>query len=152
MKDAIMLLFSLCSILLASSCNLLSIQNFYTTHSSLNQFGISTRMPNTTKSFKESNKVFAQRIDEEMGQSLNVEIIEKFIPKIQNYINYLMNQNNLSDKEKELARLAIIDIVRAKKMLRPNTVDPKELAQLRRSIEKIQQEVDSFFDGYSISH
>jgi len=106
----------------------------------LNSFGLSTIIPERDKSFSVSDQEFLDRISEEMGSNLTIEKIMDFLRKIQANINFLMNKNNITKADKEIIMLAIIDVTKAKKELRPDETNPESLARLRRIIRELDEQ------------
>ena len=117
----------------------------------LNNFGISDIVP--TKS--DDNQVFDQRINEEMAhgnlilsgrhtQSFTLQDILDFIPRIEKYFQHLLDTHNKNPEALRLVRLAIIDVQKAKKMLRSNKVTPEEEHKLRLMFDPIKVKINAY--------
>jgi hypothetical protein len=119
----------------------------------LNEFGISDIIP----SHSDDNKTFDQRISEEIanGQkikfkgrrtdSFTIDDILKFIPNIQNYFEFYLNHPDSKDPQAlELIKLAIIDVEKAKKMLRAKNVTPEQEHQLRFIFDPIKTKINGY--------
>jgi len=128
------------------------------TPAKLNNFGISDIFP--TKS--DDNKTFDLRIAEEMlgGQQLNihgrhvtnlkVQNILDFIPKIDAYFENLLNTQNHNTHDLKIAQLAIIDVQKAKKMLRPQDVSADDEYDLRVALGAITTKINGYFHDDNI--
>ena len=122
------------------------------TFSTLNSFGISDIFP--TKS--DDNTIFDQRISEEMlagkqlmihGRhvtNLSLQDILNFIPKLDAYFENLLNTQNHNPQDLQLAQLAIIDIQKAKKMLRPQDVSADDEHDLRIALRAITTKINGY--------
>jgi len=118
----------------------------------LNSFGISDIFP--TKS--DDNATFQRRIQEEMmdGQNLNIhgrhstnltlQKILDFIPKLEAYFQNILNTQNHDPKAIKIAQLAIRDIQKAKKMLRPQDVSADDEQDLRVALQKIETKINAY--------
>jgi len=120
----------------------------------LNEFGISDIIP----SHSDDNDTFDLRISEEMAHniplefhharrtdSFTIEDILKFIPNIQNYFEfYLDHPDNRDPQALELIKLAIIDVEKAKKMLRAKNVTPQQEHQLRFIFDPIKTKINGY--------
>ncbi len=132
------------SVLLFSGCNNLFAE--------LNQFGISDIVP----THADDNNTFDQRIGEEMTdgnltlkarrtESFTVQDILKFIQKINNdFENFLNNPDNQDPDALEDIKLAIIDVEKAKKMLRSQDVTPYQEHLLRAALGSINTKVNAY--------
>jgi hypothetical protein len=118
----------------------------------LNQFGISDIIPTVN----DDNATFDQRIQEEMidtnleisgrhTESLTLQNILDFIPKIDAcFQNFLNNPDNQNPNDLELIKLAIIDVEKAKKMLKPQDVTPEDEHDLRILFNPIKTKVNAY--------
>ena len=125
---------------------------FQTTFTTLNNFGISDIFP--TKS--DDNATFDQRIAEEMldGQQLNIhgrhvtnlkiQNILDFIPRLEAYFQSLLNTQNHDAQNFKLAQLALVDIAKAKKMLRPQDVSADNEHDLRLALQAITTKINAY--------
>lgn len=132
------------SVLLIFGCNNISAE--------LNEFGISDIIP----THADDNATFDQRISEELAnnnlmfqgrhtESFTIQTILDFIPKIDAYFqNYLNNADNQNPNDLELIKLAIIDVEKAKKMLKPQDVTPSQEHQLRYIFDPITTEINKY--------
>lgn len=135
---------------------LLTICSIVTTNhiaAKLNNFGISNLVP----SHDDDNDVFDLRIEEEMlnGKKLNIhgrhvtnlqlQDILQFIPKISIYFEHLLDTHNKNTDALNLARLAIIDVKKAKKMLRPQDVSGEDENDMRAQLWKIESRINAYF-------
>jgi len=119
----------------------------------LNSFGVSDIFP--TKS--DDNDTFDLRIAEEMlgGQQLNIkgrhvtnlklQDILNFIPRIDAYFENLLNTQNHNPHDFKIAQLAIIDVQKAKKMLRPQDVSADDEHDLRLALGAITTKINGYF-------
>jgi hypothetical protein len=119
----------------------------------LNNFGISDIFP--TKS--DDNNTFDQRIQEEMlgGKQLNIhgrhvtnlklQDILNFIQKIDAYFEHLLNTQNHNPHDFKIAQLALIDVQKAKKMLRPQDVSADDEYDLRVALGAITTKINGYF-------
>jgi predicted glycosyl hydrolase (DUF1957 family) len=119
--------------------------NFYNVYAKLNSFGISDIIP-FNKSFTDDNLVFLERISEEMGckQDITIEIISDFLKKVEIYFNNILDNQNNNPLAIKIAKLAIIDIEKAKKMLKPENVDADSLSQLRNNIRRLDKKINLY--------
>ncbi len=118
----------------------------------LNEFGISNIIP----SHSDDNLIFDQRINEEMtnnnlildgrrSDNITLQNILDFIPNIKNYFEYFLNHpDNQDPNSLELIKLAIIDVEKAKKMLRPQNVTPQGEHQLRYLFNPIKVKINAY--------
>ena len=130
----------------------LLLANSFPTFPTLNNFGISDIFP--TKS--DDNAIFDQRIEEEMlhGQQLNIhgrhvtnltlQDILDFIPKLDAYFENMLNTQDHNPHNLQIAQLAIIDIQKAKKMLRPQDVSADDEHDLRLALGAIMTKIDAY--------
>jgi hypothetical protein len=130
----------------------LSIFTAHHTLPKLNSFGISDILP--TKS--DDNHIFDLRIEEEMleGRSLDIsgrhvtnlklQQILDFIPKIDAYFENLLNTHNKNQHDFHLAQLAIIDVQKAKKMLRPQDVSADDEHDLRLALGRLTTKINNY--------
>ena len=114
----------------------------------LNEFGISTNVPPKKISFAADNAVFKQRITEELPNNFRVADILEFIKKIEQYVDHLLDTDNKNSDAIMLARLAVIDMKKAKKMLHANQVNRKEEHDLRLALIHIDKRVESLVHPY----
>jgi hypothetical protein len=135
--------FIIFSVLLFFGCN-----NIF---AELNEFGISNIVP----SHADDNTIFDQRISEEMTNdglklssrhtnSLTSQSILYFIAHIKAYFNNLLNTNDKSPDDLELAKLAIIDVEKAKKMLKPQDITPQEAHDVRNAFNSIKTKINAY--------
>ena len=119
----------------------------------LNQFGISDLIP----SHADDNKIFDQRISEELlnGKSIKfrarrttnftIQDILQFIPRIDAYFQYYLNStSNRNPNDFELIKLAIIDVEKAKKMLRRQDVTAEDEHVLRDLFNPIKTKINGY--------
>jgi len=120
----------------------------------LNKFGISDIIP----THDDDNNVFDKRINEELAhgklsfehksrrtRSFTIHDILKFIPKIQACFDDLLDHaDNHNPQTFEYIRLAIIDVEKAKKMLRSKDVTPHQEHDLRRIFDPIKVQVNNY--------
>lgn len=135
--------------------------SIFTTHQTLpklNSFGISDIVP--TKS--DDNDIFDLRIAEEMLQgqlldisgrhvtNLKLQQILNFIPKIDAYFENLLNTHNHNRQDFHLAQLAIIDVQKAKKMLRPQDVSADDEHDLRLALGALTTKINNYYHADEI--
>ncbi len=132
---------------------ILSIFTAHQTLPKLNSFGISDILP--TKA--DDNDIFDLRIEEEMlnGQLLDIsgrhvtdltlQQILDFIPKIDAYFENLLNTHNHNQQDFHLAQLAIIDVQKAKKMLRPQDVSADDEHDLRLALGALTTKINNYY-------
>lgn len=142
--------FMIISVLLFFACNNLSAE--------LNQFGISDIIP----SHADDNAVFDQRIKEEMTndnfaldsrhtESFTIQDILQFIPKIKAYFeNYLNHADDRNPDDLEFIKLAIIDVDKAKMMLKPQDVTPQEEHNLRIAFGRLNTRINAYLHSDNI--
>ena len=119
----------------------------------LNTFGISDVIP----SHADDNDTFDVRISEELTNGNSLELhgrhttsftlkdILKFIPQINAcFQNFLNHADNRDPNDFELIRLAIIDVEKAKKMLRPQDVTNDDEHDLRYLFDPIKTEINAY--------
>jgi len=120
----------------------------------LNNFGISDIIP----SHSDDNNTFDKRISEEMAngnalefhhgrrtESFTIQDILRFIPNIKNYFEYYLDHpDNRDPNALELIKLAIIDVEKAKKMLKSNNVTPEQEHQLRFIFDPIKVKINEY--------
>lgn len=122
-------------ILTISTCTMTNI------FADLNNFGISTIIPPQT-SFSDDLVAFEQRIAEEFGDEFTLQTLLNFMQNIQNYYNYLLNTNNQNPIALEIAKLALIDIKKAKKRLKSNHVDAQGEHDLRVGLISLDMQIN----------
>lgn len=137
-------MFMIISVLLFFGCDNLSAE--------LNQFGISDIIP----SHADDNVVFDQRIKEEMTndsfalesrhtESFTIQDILRFIPRIKAaFESYLNHADNRNPDDLEFIKLAIIDVEKAKMMLKPQDVTPQEEHELRRVFDRLNTRIRAY--------
>jgi len=113
------------------------------TGSDLNEYGISTLLPPKNVSFAADNSIFTERIRQELGANFSIQDILNFIPNIEAYVEHLLNRHNHNQEMITIAQLAVIDIKKAKKMLRSNQVTSQEEHDMRLALRKIDIRVQS---------
>ncbi len=118
----------------------------------VNRFDISDIEP----THADDNAVFDQRISEEMTnnsltlkgrrtESFTVQDILKFIQEINaNFEDFLNNPDNQDPNALEDIKLAIIDVEKAKKMLKSQDVTPYEEHLLRAALGAINTKVNAY--------
>ena len=122
----------------------------YNLFAELNEFGISDIFP----THADDNDAFDQRIQEEMintnlqisgrhTESLTLQNILNFIPKINTYFENLLDTNNQNPDDFKLAQLAIRDVEKAKKMLKPQDVTPEDEHDLRLALNSIAVKINA---------
>lgn len=121
--------YSFLAMLLFFSSNIISAK--------LNQFGISDIIPPTHISFTATQDAIEQRIAEEMNDNLTLQDILDFIPKIEKYIDHLLDTNDYNAADIQDAKLAVQDVEKAKKMLKINQVDPDGEHDLRIALRHV---------------
>ncbi|MBP6869904.1 hypothetical protein KBC04_03415 [Candidatus Babeliales bacterium] len=109
----------------------------------LNEFGISDIIPAEEISSDDYAHVIRQRIAEELGDNFTLQDIFSFFPKIQAYYDYLLNTQNHDEKAMLLAKLALIDVKKAKMSptIKANTVTPEDEHNLRIEIGKLNRQI-----------
>ncbi|MBV8660589.1 MAG: hypothetical protein JO129_00370 [Candidatus Dependentiae bacterium] len=123
----------------------------YNLFAELNEFGISNIFPTHT----DDNDAFDQRIQEEMmnnnlqisgrhTESLTLQNILDFIPKIDVYFENLLDTNNQNPDDFKLAELAVRDVEKAKKMLKPQDVTPADEHDLRIALNRINTKINAY--------
>lgn len=118
----------------------------------LNNFGISINMPMN----KNDHTIFTQRISEEMAQGkslhlsgshskiLKIQDILTFIACVDRYFNFLLDSSNQDQEAFKLVEISLIDIARARKMLRPQDVTADEEFDLRKAIDTLTAKVNAY--------
>lgn len=109
----------------------------------LNDFGISNIQP-SKKSSSKKYIAFDQRILEEMGDNITLQIILKFIPKIEAYFQHLLNTDNQDPQALSLVKFAILDVKKARKMIEIENIDPREEHELRIALRKLDKKVNLY--------
>lgn len=109
----------------------------------INQFGISNIMIPENSSINEENKMIRHRIAEELGENYTIQDILNFLPKIQAYYDHILNTQNLNEENLLLAKLALIDVKKAKMSptIKSNTVTPDDEHTLRVELGKLQRQI-----------
>jgi len=67
-----------------------------------------------------------------------------FIPKLEAYFQHLLNTQNHDPKAFKMAQLAIRDIEKAKKMLRPQDVSADDEQDLRAALAAIKTKINNY--------
>lgn len=119
----------------------------------LNEFGMSDLLP----SHADDNDIFDQRISEELTnrhdlqldvrhtESFTIHDLLEFIPKIKAYFeNYLNHPDTQNPEDLELVKLAVIDVEKAKKMLKPQNITPYQAHKLRAAFNALKARVNAY--------
>ena len=75
---------------------------------------------------------------------MTLQEILHFIAKLQAYFENLLNTQNHDPQALQIAELAIIDIQKAKKMLRPQDVTAEDEHDLRRALQAIMDKINGY--------
>ena len=115
------------------------------TYTHLTLDGFSDIRADVNSSFRHDFNAAEQRIAEEMcdgdiHQIPTCESILNFITTIQNYIDKIKNTQNITPETVEIARLAVFDVAKARKMLHHTT--PADIQMdIRTAIQKVDMQV-----------
>ncbi|MGZ6255214.1 MAG: hypothetical protein ACXWL5_04460 [Candidatus Chromulinivorax sp.] len=114
--------------------------------SKVNEFGISDIIPSNKKSSKQYHQQILDRITEEMGSKseLTIDKILEFLTKIKNYFESLLNTNTNNTHNMQIARLALEDVQKAKKMLKITKVTADKEQQLRHDLKTLEAHINSY--------
>ena len=114
--------------------------------SKVNEFGISDIIPSNKKSSKQYHQQILDRITEEMGpkSKLTIDTILKFLTNIKLYFENLLNTKTNNSHNMQLARLALEDVQKAKKMLKIIKVTAEKEQQLRHDLKTLEAHINSY--------
>lgn len=113
------------------------------TQAKLNNFGISTIIPEEQTLLTEKNMTQEEeRIHEEFPHGLTLHEILKFAEKIQKYLDHLLYTHNKDTQAWQIAQLALGDIHKAKKRLKSNRVHAAGEHKLRVMLGKLDRQIN----------
>ncbi|AXK60250.1 hypothetical protein [Candidatus Chromulinivorax destructor] len=117
---------------------------YNTIDAKLTEDGFSDIRPHHHASFKDDGQACKERIIEEMCCGVDTtptpHAILNFIELIQIYIEKIKNTSSISFESVDIARIAVLDVARARKMLSKAT--PAEiLNDIRHAIDRVDKQV-----------
>ena len=116
--------------------------NFITnsSYATLTEDGFSDIKAPENTSFRADFDASKNRIIEEMGKNPTAESILDFITTIQTYINKIQDTQNITQETVSIARLAVFDVAKARKMLHHTT--PADVqTDIRHAIQHVDMQV-----------